>query len=528
MRKLLTCAAIAFLGLQLLAGCGGGTEKNEKNEGIDLSLFKTVVCSENAGARVKGALPYFIEGITPIAGEVSTLDAPVEGTPAIVINGEKAASLIPEEEGKAYAITFEKDVIEIAGSSAEATLVGMKYFLNNYVSSAENGIIGVAAGENYVGVYGDEIKIFDNLVQWEFVEPSLIDSPTRENRTATMKYPAITELNYQEDKSKNGILIATGERWIGDHLCPVYRSVDGGSTWEIVTFLEDPYHKGFRTAFAPSVYEMPYAVGDMPAGTLILGCDSINEAWSQVYIVLFRSYDQGQTWEAFATVASAPSASSTGGVWEPNFVCTEDGTLIVYYSDEVDPKYNQKLVLKYTKDGVNWSESVDTVALNSGGLRPGMPVVTRMGDGRYFMAYEIVGMPGNPIYYKISDNPLDWGDPSKYGKPVVSGTKAPAATPWVAWSPVGGENGMLVLTSWRMSRGTSKTGSDMFVSFDCGKTWTTTDNYYSYTWNNDNDTWGYSADIFFSPDNKTMYYMANPKGKYDRSTCYMLYKIEVT
>ena len=162
------------------------------------------------------------------------------------------------------------------------------------------------------------------------------------------------------------------------------------------------------------------------------------------------------------------------------------------------------------------------------GLRPGMPVVTKMGNGQYMMIYEIVGLPGNPVYYKIAKDPLNWGDPSNEGTLLRDGTKSLAATPWVTWGNVGGENGMLVATGWRMASGTSETGSDMFVSFDYGKTWTAIPNFYSYVWTNDNCTWGYSASIVFSADGKTMYYMANPQGTFRGSTCYTLFRISVT
>lgn len=36
--------------------------------------------------------------------------------------------------------------------------------------------------------------------------------------------------------------------------------------------------------------------------------------------------------------------------------------LVVYYSDERNPHWNQKLVLQYTTDGKNWSELIDVVA----------------------------------------------------------------------------------------------------------------------------------------------------------------------
>lgn len=352
----------------------------------------------------------------------------------------------------------------------------------------------------------------------------MIEKPDAKNATAVLKYPTLIELCHQSDESKNGILLASGERWLDEHNCPVYRSTDGGATFETVTFVKDTLHNGTRSAFAPCLYELPCAVGDMPAGTVILGSDCINGDWSEVYIVLFRSYDQGETWEAFAEIAGGKRTN--GGVWEPNFAVKDDGTLICYYSDETDPAHSQKLVYRSTKDGVNWEKAVDMVALSDRGLRPGMPVVTRMNNGQYVLAYEIVGMAGNPVYCRYSDDPMDFGKVTDYGKLPRSGSSTLAATPWISFLDAGNSNGILMLTGWRMASGKSDTGSDIFVSLDRGKKWTSIPNFYSYKWGSDDDTWGYSVSFLLSRDGKTLYYMANPKdGRIKHA--YTLYKITI-
>lgn len=448
-------------------------------------------------------------------------------------NALKMAQDEVKDNRRAYAIIFTEQHIVINGTDDVAITAGMKYFLQHYVASAVKGYIDVKAGDSYARSFGDELKIFPNLVQWEVDFTSTIEQPPADNPSATMKYPCVIELTHQSDKSSNGILIATGERWIGDHLCPVYRSLDGGKTWTHVTGLADTFHSGFRTAFAPSVFELPMQVGDMPKGTLIIGVDSINEAWTEIHIVLFRSFDQGDTWECFASIADGGSAlGAKGGVWEPYFVCTDDGELVCYYSDEVNSPCSQMLVYKSTKDGKNWSNIVKTVELTSNtGLRPGMPVVTRLCDGRYMMVYEIVSLPGNPVYCKYSDDALNWGDANDRGTLIKTDDgKSLAATPWIAYSNIDTpeKQGMLVVTGWRMAKGQSETGSDILVSFDNGESWTAVNNFYSYVYTDDNDTWGYSVCAFFSSDGKTMYYMANPKGDIERSTWFTLFKITIS
>lgn len=87
--------------------------------------------------------------------------------------------------------------------------------------------------------------------------------------------------------------------------------------------------------------------------------------------------------------------------------------------------------------------------------------------------------------------------------------------------------GMIVVTGWRMSAGQSSTGSDIFLSFDGGESWTAMPNYYSYEYHNDNDIWGYSVCTYFSSDGETMYYLANPPGEESKSV-YKLFTIKVS
>ncbi|MBQ8287312.1 MAG: exo-alpha-sialidase [Clostridia bacterium] len=527
----------ATLTLTLLFGCGKGAEDAPADEttagqeGNTLPKISeyTLVWNASATEKLRSGINAFLTELDEAGTPISVMrDSEADSSAKLLLVGDTTlpATAAAKEKLSAtaensYVIAFEENTIAIVGNTADATMVGMKYFLMNYVVG--DGYTGVA-GDCYVGEFGDEVRIFSNLSQWTLEETVVIDKPPADNPSATLKYPSIIELQHQPGGVNNGMLYATGERWIDNHMCPIYCSADGGSTWAELTEVKDTTHRGVRTAFAPCLYELPVQVGEMPAGTLILGANSIDTAWRNIYVVLYRSYDLGVTWEAFATVGAS---EGTGGYWEANFACTDDGTLICYFSDDTDSFHSQKLVLRYTKDGENWSDFVETVALDNGGLRAGMPVVTKMGNGQYFMAYEIVGMAGNPVYYKITDDPLDWGDPADTGKLLKSGRKSLAATPWCTWIPAGGECGTLIVTGWRMATGESETGSDIFLSFDYGRTWTTMDNYYDYEWYSDNDTWGYSTSMFFSQDGETLYYMANPKGDIDKSTWYTLYKIKV-
>ena len=483
-----------------------------KETGIDMTEYK-VIYPDDANSFLKKAVSAFCEKLGNIPKTIRSED-PSKEIKLTLIKGD----------GKKHSWTVDigNGDIEISGTDNEALIVGMKQFLKRCDRTKFLG----EAGNYFDGEFGNEVRVFENLSVWTLTGETVIDKPEGTVSSVTMKYPTIIELCHQPNEANNGILLASGERWLGDYNCPIYKSVDKGESFETLTFVKDTLHRGTRSAFAPCLFELPRAVGDMPAGTIILGSNCINSGWDAGYIVLFRSFDCGETWEAFKTIAGGTKSNGTFGVWEPNFVVTDDGVLICYYSDETDPKHSQKLVYRCTSDGKNWDPPVDMVSLSNGGLRPGMPVVTRMNDGTYVLAYEIVGLAGNPVYCRYSDDPLNFGKVTENGKqPKVNGATL-AATPWISFLNVGGSEGMLMLTGWRMASGTSKTGSDIFISMDRGESWTSIPNFYSYKWGSDDDTWGYSVSFLLSSDGETLYYMANPKIGNLKNT-YVLYKITI-
>ena len=51
-----------------------------------------------------------------------------------------------------------------------------------------------------------------------------------------------------------------------------------------------------------------------------------------------------------------------------------------------------------------------------------MAIVTRAGNGKFYMVYEMVGMPGhalepraNLVHFRVSDDGDNWGDFRQYG-----------------------------------------------------------------------------------------------------------------
>ncbi len=330
-----------------------------------------------------------------------------------------------------------------------------------------------------------------------------------------VQYGRILVLNNQADE-KNNVLLATHcelNAGLTDHApgYPIYRSSDNGKTWEIITCVTDTL-TGANSEWNPTFLELEKPLGDYPAGTIILAACSVDpEHNKESHIRLYFSLDGGYTFDQGVVVASAGGLDN--GVWEPNLIQLDDGSLVCFYSDDSDPKHSQKIVYKQSKDGINWGKAVEVVASEVFEERPGMPVVTRLSDGTYFMVYEVMNkadIDDVPVFCRYSKDGLRWGDSSYMGEEVTTpkGKKALGAAPYCAWTPIGGENGTLIVSGTHLRNGKSKTGSDYFISYDNGKTWETVPHLIPYT---PDDHIGYSNSFAFSKDGKTMYAINNPQ-----------------
>jgi hypothetical protein len=88
-------------------------------------------------------------------------------------------------------------------------------------------------------------------------------------------------------------------------------------------------------------------------------------------------------------------------------------------------------------------------AMPGGVERPGMVIIDRLPDGRYVYNFEDVEGPVHmKVYLKFSRDGLDWGNPQDRGTPVQTlSDRYPQSTPNVFWFPVGGPEGVIVVTS---------------------------------------------------------------------------------
>ncbi|PSN64972.1 glycoside hydrolase family 93 protein [Corynespora cassiicola Philippines] len=255
----------------------------------------------------------------------------------------------------------------------------------------------------------------------------------------------------------NGDLLATWENYSPEPppvYFPIYKSSDRGYTWKEISRVEDQGF-GWGLRYQPFLYVLPEPFGGYDAGTVLLSGSSIPTDLSLTQIDLYASTDSGVTWEFVSHIAAGGEARPNNGltpVWEPFLMLYKD-RMICYYSDQREnATYGQKMVHQTSTDLKTWGEVVDDVTYPTYTDRPGMPTVDLLPNGKYIMSYEYGGGPTNsnnyqfPVFYKIAEDPTKFGQ--EEGLPLVAtdGT-IPTGSPYVVWSPVGGENGTIIVSA---------------------------------------------------------------------------------
>lgn len=169
------------------------------------------------------------------------------------------------------------------------------------------------------------------------------------------------------------------------------------------------------------------------------------------------------TWHFVSHIAHGGEALPDNGltpVWEP-FLMLYEGQMVVYYSDQRDPKYGQKLVHQVSSDLLSWGPVVNDVAYSNYTFRPGMTTVSHLPNGSYFMTYEFYGAPEAPfaVYYRLNENPLDFNSSPGHALIAQDGT-VPVSSPYNIWTPAGGSSGSIVVSCGTLS--------EVFVNHELG------------------------------------------------------------
>ncbi|QCD60254.1 RICIN domain-containing protein [Streptomyces hawaiiensis] len=307
-------------------------------------------------------------------------------------------------------------------------------------------------------------------------------------------------LRLQQNGSANGTLLATFEQYTsGTPVFPVYRSTDNGNSWSRISDVADTQN-GWGMRWQPELFELPTAIGDFPAGTILAAGDSVPSDRSGSKIDLYASTDRGQTWSFVSNIATGGAAFDTNGstpVWEPFFLVS-GGKLIVYYSDQRDPDHGQKIVHQVSTDARTWGAVVDDVAMPTFSNRPGMPTVAKLPNGKYVLSYEYGGAPeGNfSVYYKISTDPEAFGSVTGIPLRTTDGV-VPQSAPYMTWLPTGGPNGTLAVSA--------NSADDLFINTQNGaaNTWTRI---------NANVAGGYSRGMTSLPDGHSLLILSAGRG----------------
>ena len=281
-------------------------------------------------------------------------------------------------------------------------------------------------------------------------------------------------IRLQHSGSVNGTLIATYESWPNNF--NFYRSTDDGFTWTQIGAPTLSSIPNWVMKVEPDLFELPTAVGNLPAGTILLAgnCRTNDFNVNSHRMEVWYSTDHGVTWR-FRGVADS---STNQGLWEPHLDLTSSGQLICYYSDERFQSigYNQLLGERVSPDGgLTWGPEIYACAISDGVKRPGMAVTAHLPNGQYVMSYEGVGYGAwSQVYVKFSTDGINWGSgPSDPGIAVQTATGAyVGACPYILWIPAGGPNGTLLI-SGQFLRNSPNVDREFIINTNLGQgNWT--------------------------------------------------------
>ena len=288
----------------------------------------------------------------------------------------------------------------------------------------------------------------------------------------------------------NGTQLVTFDQLVlqsGVQVYPIYRSTDNGTSWTHVTDVNPSatFPTLTRTA-QPFLFEVTQTTGSLTAGTLLLAGMIMPADRSSSRLVVYKSTNQGTSWSYLSTIDTGgpavydPSPSSTTStVWEPSLAIDSSGGLVAYFSDERQKASNVLQAVSYrrsTDGGATWGSLVNVSAPTNKSDRPGMITVTKLGDGRYMATFEVVNRPSlsqntAPVYYKISNDGLNWGSTTSIGTPItLADGRGIGSSPYVKWVPSGGPKGMVVVASkWSLtSSGAIDGGQNLYVNYNLG------------------------------------------------------------
>lgn len=285
------------------------------------------------------------------------------------------------------------------------------------------------------------------------------------NPNEDASYARIIQLEHSG--SANGTMLATfSHSGVGTTKAnfPVYRSTNNGVSWTSspIGTISDTQHGWDMDG--PTLYELPRAEGNLPAGTLL----AAGTAWShgdytQQAVEVYVSTNQGTSWTYRSSCTSESGQANTEGhgIWEPEFNVAGNGDLVCYFSDERPSSNNYNQVLAHvvsTDGGLTWGAETYDVAVQDNVQRPGMTTVVNLPNGSYAMTYEDCKNGYDPdqacdVYIKTTTNAESWNPGSLGTRIQTADSRFLLHTPYITWSPAGGSNGTLIVSGQRVVAG---------------------------------------------------------------------------
>lgn len=285
------------------------------------------------------------------------------------------------------------------------------------------------------------------------------------NTTEDASYPRVIQLEHSG--SANGTMLATfshSGNGTAKASFPVYRSTNNGVSWtaSAISTITDTQH-GWDLD-GPTLYELPRAEGNLPAGTILAAGTAWNHGdYTQQAVEVFASTNQGASWSYRSSCTSESGTANTQGhgIWEPEFTVAGNGDLVCYFSDERPSSNNYNQVLAHvasTDGGLTWGTETYDVAVQDGVQRPGMATIVNLPNGSYAMTYEDCKNGFDPdqacdVYIKTSTNAESWNAGSLGTRIQTSDARFLLHTPYITWSAAGGTNGTLIVSGQRVVAG---------------------------------------------------------------------------
>ena len=335
--------------------------------------------------------------------------------------------------------------------------------------------------------------------------------------STSASYPRVVRLSYGSSSVK-GQIIASINDWVPgsstDLNGKIFASTDGGKSFTYRSTVPTISHSIEKCC--ATLFELPKAVGNFPAGTLLFAATYYHDNDPYVAIEVYASKDQGANWTYVGTPVSGGNVNGGGGLWEPQFEISDVGFLVMFWSDESDSCCSQKVAQIRTADLVSWQDQTNTVTSRAHADRPGMAVVSEEPGGGFFMTYEICGPAGCTVYYRSSSDGWNFGDPTDVGTRLATASgQYFEHTPTNAWTSLANStNGALLVIGQVMldsnNQVSAQNGQAIFINYlDKGGPWDVISAPVSVPDARDNSCPNYSSALLPSLDGKSVLELAS-------------------